>query len=67
MADKEDLNPYRIAQRQTDEAARFLPHLDPGLIEFLKKPDRLTTVEFPIASSDGEVHHRPLAGRRGRW
>ncbi|MBT8488395.1 MAG: Glu/Leu/Phe/Val dehydrogenase, partial [Gemmatimonadetes bacterium] len=55
MADEEDLNPYRIAQRQTDEAARFLPDLDPGLIEFLKKPDRLTTVEFPIASSGGEV------------
>ena len=51
----EELNPYLIAQRQTDDAARFLPELDPGLIEFLKRPDRLTTVEFPVTSSSGEV------------
>lgn len=51
----EELNPYRIAQRQTDEAARFLPELEPGLIEFLKRPDKLVTVEFPVSSTSGEV------------
>ena len=51
----EDLNPYRIAQRQTDEAARFLPELEPGLIEFLKRPDKLVIVEFPVSSTTGEV------------
>jgi glutamate dehydrogenase (NAD(P)+) len=51
----EELNPFLIAQRQTDDAARYLPELEPGLIEFLKRPDRLTTVEFPISSSTGDV------------
>ncbi|MDH3208306.1 MAG: Glu/Leu/Phe/Val dehydrogenase [Gemmatimonadota bacterium] len=51
----EELNPFLIAQRQADDAARYLPELDPGLIEFLKKPDRLLTIEFPITTSSGEV------------
>lgn len=51
----EELNPYLIAQRQTDEAARFLPELEPGLIEFLKRPDKLVTLEFPVSSTSGEV------------
>lgn len=51
----EQLNPYLIAQRQTDEAARFLPELEPGLIEYLKRPDKLVTVEFPVSSTSGEV------------
>jgi glutamate dehydrogenase/leucine dehydrogenase len=51
----EDLNPYLIAQKQCDHAARYLPHLAPGLIEHLKRPDRAITVEFPIQKEDGEV------------
>lgn len=51
----EELNPYLIAQRQTDEAARFLPELEPGLIEFLKRPEKLVIVEFPVSSTSGEV------------
>lgn len=54
---KEELNPFVIAQRQCDDAARYLPELDPGLIEFLKRPDKLTVVEFPIATTSGEVHN----------
>ena len=53
----EELNPYLIAQRQTDDAARFLPDLDPGLIEFLKRPDRLVVLEFPVSSTTGEVRN----------
>jgi glutamate dehydrogenase (NAD(P)+) len=53
----EELNPFTIAQRQCDNAARYLPHLEPGLFEFLKRPDRLTTVEFPIATTSGAVHN----------
>ena len=45
---EEDLNPYHIAQVQFDRAARYLPDLRPGLGRFLKKPNRLVTVEFPI-------------------
>jgi len=53
----EELYPFTIAQRQCDHAARYLPHLAPGLFEFLKRPDRLTTVEFPIATTSGAVHN----------
>ena len=53
--DSEELNPFVIAQRQCDNAARYLPELEPGLFEFLKRPDKLTIVEFPIATSSGEV------------
>ena len=31
-------------------AARYLPEFDPGLFEFLKRPDKLTIVEFPIST-----------------
>ncbi len=51
----EDLNPYRIAQQQFDGAARYLPGLNEGLAEFLKRPSRLITVEFPIETAEGEV------------
>jgi glutamate dehydrogenase/leucine dehydrogenase len=53
----EELNPFVIAQQQCDNAARYLPRLEPGLFEFLKRPDKLITVEFPIATSSGEVHN----------
>ena len=52
---EEDLNPYHIAQVQFDRAARYLPDLRPGLGRFLKKPNRLVTVEFPIQTEDGTV------------
>ena len=51
----EELNPFAIAKRQCDNAARYLPALEPGLFEFLKRPDKLTIVEFPIATSAGTV------------
>ena len=51
----EELNPFVIAQRQCDKAARYLPEVEPGLVEFLKRPDKLITVEFPIATTSGEV------------
>jgi glutamate dehydrogenase (NAD(P)+) len=53
----EELNPFVIAQRQCDDAARYLPDLEPGLFEFLKRPDKLVTIEFPIATSSGEVRN----------
>jgi glutamate dehydrogenase/leucine dehydrogenase len=33
------------------------PHLETGLFEFLKRPDKLTIVEFPIATTSGEVRN----------
>ncbi len=53
----EDLNPFHIAQLQFDNAARYLPDLDPGLAGFLKQPRRMTTVEFPIETAEGEVRN----------
>ncbi len=51
----EDLNPYHIAQQQFDRAARYLPEIGNGLAEFLKRPSRTITVEFPIETHDGTV------------
>ncbi len=51
----EDLNPYRIAQLQFDLAARYIPDLKKGLIEFLKRPAKTLTIEFPIETESGEV------------
>jgi glutamate dehydrogenase/leucine dehydrogenase len=51
----EDLNPFHIAQQQFDRAARYLPELDPDMVEYLKRPARLLTIEFPIQTSDGKV------------
>jgi glutamate dehydrogenase (NAD(P)+) len=53
----EELNPFVIAQRQCDNAARYLPTLEPGLFEFLKRPDSVIIVEFPIATTSGEVRN----------
>jgi glutamate dehydrogenase (NAD(P)+) len=51
----EDLNPYRIAQQRVDQAARYLPHLQPGLLSFLRETSRIITVEFPIETEDGSI------------
>ncbi len=55
QATREDLNPYHIAQQQFDAAARYIPDLKKGLVDFLKVPDRMITVEFPIETAAGEV------------
>jgi glutamate dehydrogenase (NAD(P)+) len=51
----EDLNPYHIAQQQFDKAARYIPGLKAGLIDYLKRTSRLLAVEFPIEMDDGTV------------
>ncbi len=51
----EDLNSFRIAQDQFDQAVRYMPELDPGVIEFLRQPMRSITVDFPIEKDDGTV------------
>ncbi|MGD2215994.1 MAG: Glu/Leu/Phe/Val dehydrogenase [Gemmatimonadales bacterium] len=52
---KEDLNPFHIAQQQFNHAARYIPDLKAGLVEWLKRPNRMITVEFPIETAEGEV------------
>lgn len=53
----EDLNPFHIAQQQFDNAAQYIPELKAGLVEFLKRPARAITVEFPIETHDGTVRN----------
>jgi glutamate dehydrogenase (NAD(P)+) len=52
---REDLNPFHIAVQQFDLAARYLPGLKRGLIDFLKRPARSIRLEFPIELDDGSV------------
>ena len=56
-AEHEDLNPFHIAQRQFDKAARYIPELKSGLMESLKRPNRTLTVEFPVETEDGTVEN----------
>src|SRR6266536_2725854 len=58
----EDLNPFHIAAQQFDRAAAYMPHLKKGLIDFLKRPGRTVTVEFPVEMADGAV--RMFVGHR---
>ena len=51
----EDLNPFHIAQKQFDAAAAYIPDLKTGLVDVLKSPDRIISVEFPVEVSDNEV------------
>ncbi|MDX1571652.1 MAG: Glu/Leu/Phe/Val dehydrogenase [Xanthomonadales bacterium] len=53
----EDLNPFRIAQAQFDSAARYIPDLKAGLIDFFRNPDRTITVTFPVLMEDGSVQN----------
>ncbi|HXG09540.1 MAG TPA: Glu/Leu/Phe/Val dehydrogenase [Gemmataceae bacterium] len=66
-AEPEDLNPYHIAAQQLDRALAYMPQLKRGLIEFLKRPARTVTLEFPVEMSDGSVRtftgHRVLHSR----
>lgn len=50
----EDLNPFRIAQHQFDNAASKLK-LDPGLREVLRSPRRALTLSLPIRMDDGTI------------
>ncbi|HEX4826438.1 MAG TPA: Glu/Leu/Phe/Val dehydrogenase [Candidatus Polarisedimenticolaceae bacterium] len=47
-----DHNPFHIAQRQLDEAARILK-LDPAIHEFLRWPVREMHVTLPVKMDDG--------------
>jgi glutamate dehydrogenase (NAD(P)+) len=50
----EDLNPFRIALRQFENAAEELK-LDPGLREVLRSPRRALTLSLPIRMDDGTL------------
>jgi glutamate dehydrogenase (NAD(P)+) len=58
----EDLNPYHIAQQQFDRAARYVPQLHDGLLDYLRRTARVLAVEFPVEMDDGTV--RTFVGYR---
>ena len=51
----ENFDPVFISDQQFDRAARYIVGLRTGLIDFLKKPKRIITVNFPIELDDGSV------------
>jgi glutamate dehydrogenase (NAD(P)+) len=59
-----DPNPFHLAQRQFERVLPYLPDLEGGLAEFLIRPSRVITVEFPVRIEDGSVQtfvgHRVL-------
>ncbi|MCR4408137.1 MAG: Glu/Leu/Phe/Val dehydrogenase [Anaerolineae bacterium] len=50
----EELNPFKIAQQQLDEAAKILK-LDPATHALLREPMRELHVTFPVRMDDGSV------------
>ena len=52
---EENLDPVSISEQQFDRAAAHIQGLKRGLIDFLKMPKRVTTVNFPIELDDGSV------------
>jgi len=54
LADLDKLNPFKIAQRQLDEAAQKL-ELDKGTAEALRWPLRELHLSFPVKMDDGSV------------
>jgi glutamate dehydrogenase (NAD(P)+) len=48
----EELNPFKIAQRQLADAVKVMD-LDPAMHEYLSEPQRLLTVRIPVQMDDG--------------
>jgi glutamate dehydrogenase (NAD(P)+) len=55
LEEAENLDHVVISELQFDKAACYIRHLKKGLVEFLKKPKRITIVNFPIEMDDGSV------------
>jgi len=51
---EQELNPFKIAQRQFDQAAEILG-LEPAMRAFLREPMREFHVTFPVRMDDGSV------------
>lgn len=52
---EEILDPIVISEQQFNKAAAFISHLKSGLIDFLKQPKRINTINFPVELDDGSV------------
>ena len=56
VQEAENFDPIAISEQQFDHAICYMEKLKKGLIKFLKKPKRITIVNFPIEMDDGSVH-----------
>ena len=54
MSTTEELNPFKIAQKQLDDAAKIMG-LDPAIHAYLREPQRLLTVTIPVRMDDGST------------
>ncbi len=64
MTDKnpENFDPVVISEQQFDRALCYIKEFKRGLIGFLKKPKRITIINFPVDMDDGSV--RSIQGYR---
>ncbi|MFX1511798.1 MAG: Glu/Leu/Phe/Val dehydrogenase [Promethearchaeota archaeon] len=51
----EELNPFKIAQIQIEEGAKYLPDIPGHIIEIMKEPERFLEVNFPVKMDDGSI------------
>lgn len=64
------LDAYKTARAQYDRAVTHLPHIENGVIDFMRYPRREFTVNFPVRRDDGSlemftghrVHHNTSLG-----
>lgn len=64
------LDAYKTARAQYDRAVSHLPHIDAGIIDFMRYPRREFSVNFPVRRDSGElemftgyrVHHNTSLG-----
>ena len=52
---EESLDPIVISEQQFDKSAVLITNLKKGLIDFLKQPKRINTINFPVEMDDGSV------------
>lgn len=53
--DEEILDPIAISEQQFDRAAAHITDLKTGLIDYLKRPNRIHIINFPVEMDDGSV------------
>lgn len=55
IKEPENFDPIAISEQQFDHAVCYIPKLKKGLIAFLKQPNRINIMNFPIEMDDGSV------------
>lgn len=53
--DEGNVNLAEMALKQVEIAARYLPHMEPGILEKIKSTKREIVVHFPVRMHDGSV------------